>query len=152
LLGAWNVKCPNFVANPEITFEEGGRRYEPGVLNAQGMLGMKASADLLTEVGIESVASRLLDLKRALLEGMATLKYSPIGPRGGSGASGISSFTDLENPDRVSSAFRTLHENGVVLSFRHDRDGVPYLRFSPHFYNTFEEVERIMKILRDSRT
>ena len=48
LLGAWNVKSPNFVAQDEVAFEKGGRRYEPGVLNMAGILGMRASIELLS--------------------------------------------------------------------------------------------------------
>src|SRR6266481_2927252 len=42
LLGAWNVKAPNFVAQNQVEFVEGAQRYEPGVLNIPGVAGMKA--------------------------------------------------------------------------------------------------------------
>ena len=51
LLGAWNVKSPNFVPQPDIVFEAGARRYEPGVLNVAGILGMKAAIDPLPRTG-----------------------------------------------------------------------------------------------------
>ena len=70
LLGAWNVKSPNFIAQDAVEFESGGRRYEPGVLNAQGLVGMEASIGLLTGLGIETVAKRLLGLKEMLCGGL----------------------------------------------------------------------------------
>ena len=43
LLGSWNVVSPEFLAQPEIRWESGGRRYEPGSLNLPGIEGMRAS-------------------------------------------------------------------------------------------------------------
>src|SRR3954466_1360088 len=60
LLGAWNVKSPNFIAQEDVQFERGGRRYEPGVLNAAGIYGMRAAMEMLLELGIENVGARLL--------------------------------------------------------------------------------------------
>ena len=39
-------------------------------------------------------------------------------------------------------------DEGVVVSLRYDRDGREYLRFSPHFYNTQEEIERVAALLK----
>jgi len=66
LIGAWNVHSPQFIAQEEIVFEAGARRYEPGVLNMAGILGMKASIELLMEAGIENVGARLLESARVL--------------------------------------------------------------------------------------
>jgi selenocysteine lyase/cysteine desulfurase len=141
------VISPNFIARDEIIFEPGARRYEPGVLNASGLLGMEASIDLLTGIGIERIAARLLELKAHLCEGLGRLGLQIVGPREGSAASGITSCTDRERPDRVADLYQALHRAGVVASFRHDRAGCPHLRFSPHFYNTHAEVERVFEAI-----
>jgi cysteine desulfurase / selenocysteine lyase len=152
LYGAWNVISPNFIARDEIVFEPGARRYEPGVLNASGLLGMEASLDLLTGIGIDRIAARLLELKAHLCEGLDRLGLSIAGPREGSAASGITSCTDPVRPGRIGELYQLLHESGIVASFRHDRKGRPYLRFSPHFYNTHAEVERVLEVIRGAGT
>ncbi|MDF1825791.1 MAG: aminotransferase class V-fold PLP-dependent enzyme [Verrucomicrobiales bacterium] len=152
LVGAWNVKCPNFIADDKVDFESGGRRYEPGVLNAQGLVGMQASMDLLTEVGIDRISARLLSLKQLLIEGLSEMGLSVVGPTEGNTASGITSCTDLNSPDRIEKLYEALLEANVISSFRHDRQGVPHLRFSPHFYNTQAEIETALTVLRKSRT
>jgi len=150
LIGAWNVKSPNFIAQDAVEFEPTARRYEPGVLNAPGLLGMQASLDLLTGLGIDRVAARLLDLKSAICKGLDDLGFDVIGPRSGANASGITTFTDRDRPERIGPLFHHLGEHGVVASFRHDREGAPYIRLSPHFYNTPTEVEQVMRQLRDA--
>ena len=152
LIGAWNVKSPNFIAQDAVDFEPGGRRYEPGVLNAQGLMGMKASMDLLTGIGVDNVAARLLELKAHLLEGLDARGFEVIGPRSGANASGITSFTHQEHPNSIPSLFEKLAENDIVASFRHDREGVPYIRFSPHFYNTHAEIDRVFATIDKAGT
>ncbi|MEM6916550.1 MAG: aminotransferase class V-fold PLP-dependent enzyme [Verrucomicrobiota bacterium] len=152
LLGAWNVKCPNFIADDRVEFEEGGRRYEPGVLNSQGLIGMQASMDLLTGIGLSRVADRLLRLKEQLIRGLEELGLSVVGPKSGSSASGITSCTDESSPSATEAIYRVLLEHGVVASFRHDRKGVPHLRFSPHFYNTPAEIDETLQIVGKART
>ncbi len=56
LLGSWNVRSPQFIAQPDIAFENGGRRYEPGALNINGILGMKAGIDLIMGIEIDQFA------------------------------------------------------------------------------------------------
>lgn len=152
LYGAWNVVSPNFIARDGIEFEPGARRYEPGVLNATGLFGMEASIDLLAGLGIERIAARLLELKAHLCEGLDALGLRIVGPREGEAASGITSCTDPERPGRVGELFRCLHDADIVASFRHDREGRPHLRFSPHFYNTHAEIDRVLRVLREGAT
>ncbi len=152
LLGAWNVKSPNFIAQDAVEFEPGGRRYEPGVLNSQGLVGMKASLDMLNGIGISTVESRLLELKAAICEGLESMNFKVVGPQTGINASGITSFTDPANPKGIEALYPALLEKDIVLSFRHDRAGVPYLRFSPHFYNTHAEIKAVMEAISNGRT
>lgn len=152
LLGAWNVKSPNFIAQDAVAFEPGARRYEPGVLNAQGLLGMQASMEMLTGIGIPAVSKRLMELKALLCEGLESLGLDILGPREGGSASGITSFTDRENPRRIGEMSAALQHSNIVASFRHDREGKPYLRFSPHFYNTPAEIGQVLEVLAHART
>jgi cysteine desulfurase/selenocysteine lyase len=152
LYGAWNVVSPNFIARDEIAFEPGARRYEPGVLNATGLLGMEASIDLLTGIGIDRIAARLLELKAHLCGGLDRLGLEIVGPREGSAASGITSCTDPDRPDRIGHLYQALLQAGIATSFRHDRAGRPHLRFSPHFYNTHAELDRVLEVLKGAGT
>ena len=145
LLGSWNVCSPNFIAQPEIAFEKGGRRYEPGVLNIVGILGMKAGLELLLEKGIPQVSEQLLRLKTRLVEGLEPLGFRFIGPKSGLNASGITTaFREEGSGPPVEKVFEHLAAQKISPSLRHDRAGRAYLRFSPHFYNTEAEMDRVV--------
>jgi cysteine desulfurase/selenocysteine lyase len=147
LLGAWNIKAPNFVTQNQVEFVEGAQRYEPGVLNVPGVAGMKATIDLLLEIGIEKVAERILSIRSRLVFGLVELGFTPLGAN--TNAAHFSGIISVSHPTRdIPSLFKRLSENRVVCSPRQDRQGNHYLRFSPHFYNTEDEVDRVLELLK----
>jgi cysteine desulfurase/selenocysteine lyase len=149
LLGSWNVQSPQFIAQPEIVFERGGRRYEPGVLNMVGILGMKAGLELILEKGVHAVSAQLLRLKEHLIRGLEPMGFHIIGPRDGPNASGITTAFRAEGSGpSLEQIFAHLTSQKISPSLRHDRQGKAYLRFSPHFYNTIEEMDRVIEAIR----
>jgi cysteine desulfurase/selenocysteine lyase len=148
LLGSWNVRSPHFIAQPEIDFEAGGRRYEPGALNVNGILGMKAGIDLIREVGVDAIAAQLLRLKKRLIEGLAPLGFQFIGPTEGANASGITTaWRESGTGLALEPLFEALARQRIHPSLRHDRSGRALMRFSPHFYNTEAEMDRVAEAI-----
>lgn len=149
LLGAWNVRSPEFIAQEQIEFEPTARRYEPGVLNAAGIYGMKASLELLESVGAETVAGCILQARDHLEERLEDLGFVFLSP--GRREPLRSGILTARHPAADSAhLFERLSAAGITASLRQSRDGVPWLRFSPHFYNTPEEMERVAGVLREA--
>lgn len=146
LLGAWNVRSPDFMAQEEIEFEQTARRYEPGVLNIAGMYGMKASLDMLLEFGLDRVEQAILD-NRDFLEGlMREQGFEFLSPLAGDPLR--SGILTAKHPKKDSAAiFSKLEEAGITASLRCNRSGDKWIRFSPHFYNTREEMDRVARVL-----
>ncbi len=148
LLGAWNIKSPNFIARNEIEFVPTAQRYEPGVLNFPGIAGMKAAIDLLLEIGIERVADRIRALGQSLSRGLVELGFELRSPVASGIASGI---VTVVHPTRDLAALHAhLAQKNIICSAREDRTGCKLLRFSPHFYNTEEEIERVLLALKEA--
>ncbi len=147
LLGAWNVRSPGFVAQPEIAFEATARRYEPGALNMLALHGMRASLELILGLGVKQIEARLLDLRsygeeKMLASGFRVLGYA----NRRSQKSGIITVA-LENKDTAVIKARKLRENRIDVSLRETRAGMACLRLSPHFYNTEDEIDEVVRIL-----
>ena len=141
LLGASNVRCPDYVAQSEMVFPDTAARYESGVLNLGPILGMKASLDFLLGVGLETVAARVQGLVGNLAASLGELGFEPAGPIYGPNASGILS---LKHPSAdLGKVFERLQAAGVTVSLRRG-----YLRWSPHVYNTEEEIARAVELVR----
>jgi selenocysteine lyase/cysteine desulfurase len=147
LLGSWNVKAPGYVARQEIEFEPTAQRYEPGAMNLLGISGMKAAIDLLLEIGIGHVAERILAIRGRLIDGVRQFGFAVLGPMGGPNASGI--VTVSRPRTDMQALFDRLSSEQIVCSRRQDRQGREYIRFSPHFYNTPAEVDRVLEVLAE---
>lgn len=145
LLGAWNVRSPNFIAQDGIDFESGARRYEPGVLNCAGIFGMEAALAMMLDIGIGEISQQLLDYKSRIVAELKSRDFRIAGVESGPNASSITTFTSDSVDLEALNAF--LLENAVSVSLRHDRANRPHMRFSPHFYNTEAELERVFDLI-----
>ena len=142
LLGSWNVRSPNFIAQAGIEFERGGRRYEPGALNINGILGMRAGIELIEEMGLPAISEQLIRLKTRLHERLAPLGFEFLGPPPESPAA--SGITTVWHPRlKLEPIQEGLASRHIAVSLRHTRDGRAHIRFSPHFYNTVTEMDRV---------
>jgi selenocysteine lyase/cysteine desulfurase len=149
LLGSWNVKSPDFQAQEEIEFEDGGRRYEPGVLNVAGIYGMKASINLIRETGLDTVSMLILERRDQLQRGLSLLGFEFLGPDLSEPLrSGI--LTTRHPEHDPASLFAALEQAGISCSCRKTRNHGTWLRFSPHFYNTEEEINRVLDVLSEA--
>ena len=147
LLGSWNVHSPQFLAQETIKFHETAQRYEPGVLNVAGVYGMRASLEMLEATGLETVSSTILDVRdhlHGLLEKMGFEFLSPSCEE--PLRSGI--VTARHPQADANSLFSALEQERITASLRMAREGGEWLRFSPHFYNTRAEMERIAEVLQ----
>jgi selenocysteine lyase/cysteine desulfurase len=77
---------------------------------------------------------------------VTALGFEIIGPESGANASGITTFRHAIAD--MPALFRALEQNRIVASLRFDRAGAQYIRLSPHFYNTQEEIARVIETLR----
>jgi selenocysteine lyase/cysteine desulfurase len=145
LLGSWNVQSPDFVAQPEIAFYEGARRYEPGTLNIPGIFAMLASVNLILEMGVENIAAHLIKLRHSLNARLIPLGFRPLlseetDPKN---YSGIVTFVPPAGFD-IDAAQKRLEAGKITVSWRKDRAGITHLRVSPHFYNNDTDTEQLI--------
>lgn len=147
LLGAWNVVSPNFNALDEIRFVPTAQRYEPGVLNIAGILGMRAALEFFQKEGHDRISARLLELKAHLVPHLEEMGFQILGP--GVSSPAASSITTFRHPTASSAnLYAALEMEKIISSLRHDREGRDYIRFSPHCYNTETELDAALDVLR----
>ena len=146
LLGSWNIRAPGFVAQDQIEFLDTAQRYEPGAMNLPGIVGMKAAIDLLLQAGIDRIAEQILSLRARLIHGLEPAGYRLLGKPDPATGSGIVTFS---HPARdLTEVFQRMTQERIFCSQRQDRQGIQYLRFSPHFYNSEAEIDRVLEIAR----
>jgi len=116
-------------------------RFEEGTKNYLGIVGFQESLKLFDEIGIDKIELQILDLTDYLIKKINNPKYEIITPFERENRAGIVSFRkkDADNME----LFLKLKKNGVICSLREG-----YLRISPHFYNTTQELDRLVEIIR----
>jgi selenocysteine lyase/cysteine desulfurase len=146
IYGWHNVRCPNFVAQEEIVHRSGAKKFEAGSQNLLGLVGLMAGMDLILDVGVANIAAELLRKRAWLVPALQAKGYTVLNADAApENASGIVTFTRPETD--LPALHQKLLEANIVTSLRADRSGRRYLRFSPHFYNTDAELQRVMDLL-----
>ena len=142
LVGWMNVVDALRYGTYNYTLRADAGRFEPGTLNVPGLLALKASVDVLASIGIEAVSARVQSLTDRLVAGLEAKGYSIYSPRDGGQWSGIVSFScgDPSRHEATAQMLRQNHRTEIVV-----REG--RLRCSPHFYNTEEQIDRLVERL-----
>lgn len=141
MVGWMNVVDADKYGEYDYTLKPDAGRFECGTYNVPGLLGFKASVDLFASLGVDAVATRIRTLTQQLAQSLALKGYDVVSPRAGQQWSGIVSFTSTRHSH--SEIVRTLRkDHKIEIAQREGR-----LRASPHFYNTEEQIDRLVERL-----
>jgi len=119
----------------------GARRFECGSPNMLGIHALSASLSLLLDTGMETVEAALferIDYLRQRIDQHAELEL--LSPTPSQLKSGIVVFRHKKIPN--SALYPYLMQQKVICALR----GAG-IRFSPHFYNTLEQIDRALAII-----
>ncbi len=136
-LGWANVVEPRDFLSYDTTLLPDSQRFECGTLNTVGIHGLGAGLDLLLRIGIENIESRVLSLTDQLCAGLEDKGCRVVSSRAPGERSGIVVFHHSRFDSE--SIFQKLSDARVVCAIRGGG-----IRLSPHFYNTEEEVDRVL--------
>jgi selenocysteine lyase/cysteine desulfurase len=123
---------------------ESARRFECGSPNMLGIHALSASLELLQGLGIEQVFARIEENTQAIIEQIDKRGFELLSPRSAAQRAGIVTFR-VPGAD-THSLYKGLMQQQVVCA---ERCGG--IRFSPHFYNRLDEVERAFQLLERLR-
>ncbi len=140
LIGATSVtNWETFAVQQPYALRPDAGRYESGTPNIPGLFGFGAALAMWNEVGVAAVAERIKRLTDRLVDGLELKGYAVHSPRSADAWSGIVAFTSPQHADLPQ---RLLKEHKIEIAMRMGR-----LRASPHFYNTEEQVDRLLAAL-----
>ncbi len=114
-------------------------RFEPGTHNLIGIVGARAALTFFLELSINTIEQHLFTLTDYLTEGLQELGYTVLSDRSHPHKSQIVTFA-AKNGEAL---WHYLIKRGIRVSLREGN-----IRVSPHFYNTLEEIDQLLKALR----
>jgi cysteine desulfurase/selenocysteine lyase len=137
-LGWTSVENPfNFELRPD-ELRAGAGRFENGGMNFSGITALNASMKFFGEFGLPEMERAVLDLSGYLISRLEMHGIEVVTPKAESERSGIVSFK-YNDPEKT---FKRLESQNIIISLRQG-----LLRVSPHFYNSEEEIKRVMNVL-----
>lgn len=114
-------------------------RYELGTFNALGLTALGAALDVFGRFESADITAQILDLSAYLVTELRARGLDLITPEAASERLGIVTFRHPE-ANRLQQG---LLAAGITVSARENR----YLRFSPHYYNTRDELHQALMVL-----
>jgi selenocysteine lyase/cysteine desulfurase len=119
-------------------FRDDARRFELGTPALPAVHSALGGQDIIDEIGVVPIRERNSDLTEHLL---VRLDASGLRFRTAGEASARSALVMIPHDDPVR-AVRQLADHGIIVD---SRPG--YVRVSPHFYNTHDELDRFVDVL-----
>jgi selenocysteine lyase/cysteine desulfurase len=126
-----------------LTFRDDAEKFEASVPNFVGVFGLSRSLDLFHSVGQAAITGRILALTDRLCEGLVQSGYRLLSPREPEEKSGAVTFVSARHGSKE--LHERLREARIIVSLR---EGA--IRVSPHFYNTEDEIDRLLAAVHDA--
>ena len=136
----WLSVADPFAFDYRLDLPPSAKRFEPGTENVIGTVGLGGTISLLEEFGPAWVEQRVLHLTDQICQEVAARGFEVHSPRSGGHASGIVIFSKTGvDPARLHAR---LAAAGVKCAVR-----AGGIRFSPHYYNTIDEIDAALAAL-----
>ena len=140
-VGSNSVVKPWAFSTIDFTLKPHAGRWEGGAFNMPGIAALGASLELLLGVGIETLERRVLELTDYLCDRAPSAGLDVFSSRASGEKSGIVSMVKPGvAPDEIQ---RRCKAAGVIVNNRANR-----VRLSPHAYNTHDELDRFLDVVR----
>jgi cysteine desulfurase / selenocysteine lyase len=141
LVGWKSVQNEFAFEQPDFRLKTSALRFEEGSLNLLGIFGLGAAIDLLLEIGIASVETRVLDLGELIIQEAEKRGYTILTPKARKERGGNITFAGPFDPLQVKDALRN---RNIMINVRGGG-----LRVSPHYYNSEEDILKLFTSIDD---
>ena len=125
-----------------LDFAPGAKRFETGTMNAYGIVALGGALEIFLEIGAGDLENRVLALAARAADGLEALGFQLVSSRQPGETSGIVAAVHPKHD--ANALVKRLAQKDVVAAARLGR-----FRVSAHFYNSEEEIDRMLGGLAD---
>lgn len=131
---AWNI------LNYDLTLKSDAGVFQTGTINGMGVYMLNAAIALFKLIGVEQIEETILTNTEYFISRLLEEGFSPL--LAGVSRKNLSGIVTMR-PENAKETFEKLSSENIHCSLREG-----FIRFSPHFYNTKEEIELILRNLK----
>lgn len=142
VLGWKSVKDADQYLPYRFELREDAARFEPGSPPHLGIHALGSAIELLLEIGVRAIETRILQLTAFMAEELRRRGATLLSPWGDAERSGIMTFR-LGDPDTLHAG---LTRAGILV-----RQRMGGIRLAPHFYNNDQDFARVLAVIDDQR-
>ena len=143
-IGWLSVENPFEMRNDEFRpRHDTAARVELGCPHFAGIFSLGASIELLEEIGIANIQSRVLELNRVLTSRLTADGYEVLSPLKTDETRSGETLVRFERPAEV---VRSLFRRGVIVTEKPEG-----IRVATHFFNNEDDIERLVTALAEVR-
>jgi selenocysteine lyase/cysteine desulfurase len=135
LIGWNSVQKEHDFDHINFLFKTDAQKFEEGSLNIMGIYALGAALDLLFEIGIDKIESRVLELGDLIIDEAEKRDFTVKAPKAKEERGGIVSIVGNFNPIEIKNKLKNMD---IIVNVRDNA-----IRISPHFYNTEDEIPRM---------
>lgn len=132
------------IASWDHPLVKGAEKFNMGCLGDAVIWGFYACLNYFNELGITEIEKRNRKLSSYLIEGLKELKVKIHTPEDPDKRGGLVTYTTLLH-DKNQYLFNALSREGIKVALRYAA-GIGGIRVSTHFYNTEEEIDKLLLI------
>ncbi|MFW2330850.1 MAG: aminotransferase class V-fold PLP-dependent enzyme [Nitrospinota bacterium] len=140
----WNsVVDPLAFHKIDFRFKKSAARFEEGASNLLGIVGLHYALELILSIGVEDIANHILELGDIFIDEISSHpEYEIVSPVDNiSTRSGIILFAPKDR-SAIDVLLEKLSKNRIIVAKRGDG-----IRVSPHFFNTVDDIMRLVSFL-----
>ena len=121
-------------------------KFQTGFRNYVGFVGLEASINYMLQFGLDNIRSKIMKLSNQMREELSKISgITLFGPEDESKRTSIVSFSiDGQEPQKI---VELLEKKKIVIAVREIVDK-KILRASPHFFNSEEEIQKVVDEIR----
>jgi cysteine desulfurase/selenocysteine lyase len=121
-------------------------KFQTGFRNYVGFVGLEASINYMLQFGLNNIRSKIMKLSNQMREELSKISgITLFGPEDQSKRTSIVSFSiDGQEPQKI---VELLEKKKIVIAVREIVDK-KILRASPHFFNSGEEIQKVVDEIR----
>ena len=146
-----DLHSAKWTATHQFTLQTDAKRFELWERNHANVQGMTTAIAYALEVGLERIAKYTAHLAEELRQRLREVPEVQVMDKGKQLGAIVTFYIPNQDPQALLEALRQIgiHSSISWLDYaRHDlaRKGIPWvLRWSPHYYNTIEEIDKATK-------
>jgi len=121
-------------------------KFQTGFRNYVGFVGLEASINYMLQFGLNNIRSKIMNLSNQMREELSKISgITLFGPEDQSKRTSIVSFSiDGQDPQKI---VELLEKKKIVIAVR-EIVNKKILRASPHFFNSEEEIQKVVDEIR----